>query len=185
MAEVALLTISLERLILCKYKKVSFMEKFGRLFYGTEIEKYLPAKQEQNLGAIDFLQYVKRKKEENCCYYWVIIHGKSKEVIGFIYTNYDTETDCIHLQLAIREQWCKKKYIKEAIVYLKEYYMENIKVNRMDIFCAQSENEVEMAIVESGFLLEGTLREAVFYGKEKEDLKIYGILQRQYQDSRS
>lgn len=165
-----------KRLILCKCK-VSEFDKHFRDIFAKEMEEVLQESElrEVNYGN-DFIDYLKKKRGEQICFYWLIKLGTQRDVIGFIRTDYSERVDSLRIRFAMRSVWRNKGYMKEALGAIISFYMDTIKVNRMEAFLSSSNEIARNLLEQSGFLVEGIMRQAIWENGMITDLYVYGML---------
>lgn len=169
-------TLVTERLILRRFTEADAKEIYngyvnqeGFLYYANK-EKRTLEEEINSLKGID-------EKYNNIEYYnWLITIKDSKKIIGAIHLNVDNYTESVEFNYAIDERFQCKGYMTEALEVVKNYCLNDIKVNRIFGGCEINNIASKKVMEKCSFVYEGTLREHLKLGDGYHDMCVYSIV---------
>ncbi|GFZ29920.1 N-acetyltransferase [Clostridium zeae] len=170
-----------QRLIFRKIK-ASDVEEIFAIFSDPEVAKYdffnpINTK-EKALSIIDNYQNEFISKEEIT---WGIVRKDDYKLIGyFSLGNLDEEANKCEIGYGLNRTFWNRGYGTEAIKTLIKFSFEKVKVNRIEATVTFGNDASVKALIKSGFLQEGILRERTLIKGVLVDDVILALLRRDY-----
>ncbi|MBK1813295.1 GNAT family N-acetyltransferase [Clostridium sp. YIM B02505] len=170
-----------QRLIFRKVE-ASDVEDIFDIFSDPEVAKYdffTPINtKEKAFLIIDNYQSEFISKEEIT---WGIVRKEDKKLIGYLSLgNFDEEAKSCEIGYGLNREYWNKGYGTEAIKTLIKFAFEKVKVNRIEATVTFGNVASVKALIKSGFLQEGILRERTMIKGELVDDVILALLRRDY-----
>ncbi|MGI6200900.1 MAG: GNAT family N-acetyltransferase [Christensenellales bacterium] len=107
---------------------------------------------------------------------WAVRERGSDRAVGFVRAWDQPATDSVRLTFAMDPALRRRGYMKEAIGAILSYLLCTVGVNRIEAFCTDRHRDAGKALLRCGFEAEGQLRQAVCWGGEIADLRVYALL---------
>lgn len=170
-----------QRLIFRKVE-ASDVEDVFAIFSAPEVAKYdffTPINtKEKALTIIDNYQNEFISKEEIT---WGIVRKSDNKLIGyFSLGNFDEQANKCEIGYGLNKNFWNKGYGTEAIKTLIKFAFEKVKANRIEATVTFGNDASVKALIKSGFLQEGILRERTLIKGELVNDVILAILRRDY-----
>ena len=169
-------TIETERLILRRFteddaKEIyeGYVNQEGFLYYANK-EKRTLEEEKNSLKGIN-------NKYNNLEYYnWLITIKKTKKIIGAINLNVDKYNESVEFNYAIDDRYQRNGYMTEALEAVKNYCLNDIKVNRIYGGCEVNNIASKKVMEKCSFIYEGTLRSYLKLRDGYHDMYLYSIV---------
>ena len=169
-------TIETERLILRRFtledaKEIyeGYVNQEGFLYYANKEKRTL----EEEINSLKGIE----DKYNNLEYYnWLITIKDTKNIIGAIYLNVDIYNESVEFNYAIDERYQCKGYMTEALEVVKNYCLNEIKVNRIFGGCEINNIASKKVMEKCSFIYEGTLRSHLKLKDGYHDMCVYSIV---------
>lgn len=107
---------------------------------------------------------------------WAITSSKTNEFVGVIHVLKfkELEKQCTLSFYTVKG--LRDPYVIESIRLVAEYLFSSGLVRRIEADIDSEDTFSEVALIKSGFTLEGTKRRYAYYGEQYHDVKLYSIL---------
>lgn len=171
-------TMGLEtnRLVLRKFTEddaeeifYGFINQPEFLYYANKKERTLE-EEKLSLKSID-------EKYKNLDYYnWLITLKNTKQIIGCINLRIDEHNDSVEFNYAIDNRFTNNGYMTEALLKIKEFALENLKVNRFQGGCCVENLASKKVMEKCGMHFEGTLRNYIKLKDGFHDMHMFSII---------
>ncbi len=176
MNHIGTMTIETQRLILRRFTKddakeiyEGYVNQDGFLYY-TNKEKRTLQEELDSLNGLD-------EKYSNPEYYnWLITLKDNKKVIGAIHLNVDNYNESVEFNYAIDERYQRNGYMTEALESVKEYCLNEMKVNRIFGGCEINNIASKRVMEKCSFIYEGTLRKHLKLRDGYHDMCLYSVV---------
>lgn len=158
MEHVGTLQVETERLLLRKFA-LSDSEEIVSGFRNQKEFLYFANKvvvslQEQN----DYLKIIQEKYKEADYYNWLITLKKTNQIIGAVNFVVNSKNDSVRVNYAIDNRFTGNGYMTEALMAVKTFSFDKIKVNRFEGGCAVENIASRKVMEKCGLVLEGTMK---------------------------
>lgn len=169
-------TIETERLVLRRFtledaKEIyeGYVNQEGFLYYANKEKRTL----EEEINSLKGIE----DKYNNLEYYnWLITIKDTKNIIGAIHLNVDNYNESVEFNYAIDERYQCKGYMTEALEAVKNYCLNEIKVNRIFGGCEINNIASKKVMEKCSFIYEGTLRSHLKLKDGYHDMCVYSIV---------
>ena len=169
-------TIETERLILRRFSEQDAKEIYEGyvnqkdFLYYTNKEKRTLEEEIESLKGID-------EKYNNPEYYnWLITTKTDKKIIGAINLNVDNYNESVEFNYAVDDRYKGKGYMTEALEAVKNYCLNEVKVNRIFGGCEINNLASKRVMEKCSFIYEGTLRNYLKLKDGYHDMHLYSII---------
>lgn len=169
-------TLETGRLILRRFKEDDAQEIYEGyinqedfLYYANKEKRTLPEE-------IDSLKGIDEKYNNLEYYNWLITLKENKKIIGAIHLNIDNSTDSVEFNYAIDERYQGNGYMTEALEVIKNYCLDDIKVNRIFGGCEINNIASKKVMEKCNFIYEQTLNNHLKLKDGYHDMYIYSII---------
>ena len=153
-------TINLEtnRLILRRFEEKDAKEIFLGFVNQPEFLYYANKEKRTLEEEIKSLENISEKYKNLEYYNWLITLKDTGNIIGSIKLHIDSHNDSVEFNYAIDNRYTGNGYMTEALIKIKDFALNEIKVNRFQGGCA-IENIASRRVMEKcGMNFEGTLK---------------------------
>ena len=172
--------IETNRLILRRFKEDDAQELYDGyvnqesfLYYTNKVKRTLQEEIE-SLKGID-------EKYNNLEYYnWLITTKVDKKIVGAINLNVNNYNESVEFNYAIDDRYKGKGYMTEALEAIKNYCLNEIKVNRIFGGCEINNLASKRVMEKCSFIYEGTLRNYLKLSDGYHDMYLYSIINDRY-----
>lgn len=114
----------------------------------------------------------------------VIVTTHDHQVIGeIVFNEVDAVAKKANIRLLISEKAVNRGYGSEALHLFLTYGFSKLELNKVELAVHSSNPRAEHVYQKAGFRLEGILREDIVYESSYYDTKLYGLLNREYQNA--
>ena len=169
-------TIETERLILRRFTEEDAQEIYEG-YVNQENFLYYANKEKRTLQEeIDSLKGIEEKYNNLEYYNWLITLKDNKKVIGAIHLNVDNYNESVEFNYAIDDRYQGNGYMTEALETIKNYFLDEIKVNRIFGGCEVNNIASKKVMEKCNFIYEGTLRNHLKLRDGYHDMYIYSII---------
>jgi ribosomal-protein-alanine N-acetyltransferase len=166
-----------ERLILRRFKESDakelyegFINQEGFLYYAHKEKRTL----EDEIASLKDID----EKYENLEYYnWLIALKDDGIIIGAINLNVDNFNESVEFNYAIDERFKGNGYMTEALNLVKDFCLDEIKVNRFYGGCEINNIGSKRVMEKCGLTYEGTLKSHIKLRDGYHDMLLYAIVQ--------
>ncbi len=124
-------------------------EKF--LYYANKKKRTLEEE-------IESLKNIDEKYERLNYYNWVIVLAKTGNIIGQIHLVVDDFNESVEFNYAIDERFCNNGYMTEALLRVREFCFDEMKINRFQGCCCYGNNASKRVMEKCGMEEEGILK---------------------------
>lgn len=164
-----------ERLILRRFKEKDAKEIYEG-FINQEDFLYYANKEKRTLEEeINSLKGIDEKYKNNEYYNWLITL-KNNKIIGAINLNVDNYNESIEFNYAIDDMYKGNGYMTEALNIVKNYCLNEIKVNRLYGGCEINNIGSKRVMEKCSFTYEGTLRNYLKLRDGYHDMLLYSVI---------
>lgn len=169
-------TIETNRLILRRFTEDDAQEIYEG-YVNQEDFLYYANKEKRTLQEeIDSLKGIDEKYNNPEYYNWLITLKNNKKVIGAIHLNIDNYNESVEFNYAIDDRYQGKGYMTEALEAVKNYCLNEIKVNRIFGGCEINNIASKKVMRKCNFIYEGTLKNHLKLRDGYHDMSIYSII---------
>jgi len=165
-----------ERLILRKFKESDAKEIYegyvnqeGFLYYAHKEKRTL---EEEILS----LNGIEEKYKRNDYYNWLITLKDNNKIIGAINLQVEDFNESLEFNYAIDDRYKGNGYMTEALKIVKEYCLNELKVNRLFGGCEINNIGSKKVMEKCSFVYEGTLRNYLKLRDGYHDMYLYSII---------
>jgi len=175
-------TLNTERLILRKLR-LEDAEDIFEYASDPEITKYVTWEPHKSIeDSINFIKYALEKYDKKEAIQWGIVYKENNKVIGTCDILPVTKHFRAEIAYALSRKYWGKGIMTEAVKEVIKFGFERMSLNRIQAMCF-SENIGSYRVMEkAGMKFEGTLREQMFIKGKFQDLKLYSVLRREYNE---
>ena len=165
-----------KRLILRRFKEADAKEIYegyvnqeGFLYYAHK-EKRSLEEEKNSLKGID------EKYKKNNYYNWLITLKSDNKIIGAINLRVDDFNESMEFNYAIDERYKGNGYMTEALMVVKDYCFNELKVNRLFGGCEINNIASKKVMEKCSFVYEGTLRNYLKLRDGYHDMYLYSFI---------
>lgn len=173
MKEIGTKKIVTERLILRRFEKNDAEELFKGFVNQEEFLYYTNKKpvtlEEEKIS----LEKIEEKYQNKNYYNWLITLKSTKQIIGAINFNVNLRNDSVMFNYAIDNRFTKNGYMTEALIRIKEFAFNKIKVNRFEGGCAIKNLASKRVMEKCGLIQEGILRSYIKHSDGYHDMILF------------
>lgn len=121
-----------------------------------------------------------KRYDDNNFYNWAIELKEIGQAIGSISAECNIKTESAHISFCIGRPWWNKKIAREAVSEITRFFMEEVKLNRIESCHESGNNTAGKVLLRCGYHPEGTLRQAYYGVNGTTNLILYAILSEDY-----
>ena len=158
MNHVGTINLESERLILRRYKKEDSNEIFLGFVNQDEFLYYANKEKRTLEEQIKSLENIDEKYLNKEYYNWLIVEKESDNIIGSINLSVDNKNDSVEFNYAIANRYTNKGYMTEALLNIKRFCFDILKVNRFQGGVAENNKASQRVMEKCGLKCEGLLR---------------------------
>lgn len=161
MNEIGTIKLETERLVLRRLGKNDAKELFEGIMNQEEFLYYTnkkPISLEEEKASLENIE----EKYQNKNYYnWLITLKDTKQIIGAVNFNVNLKNDSVMFNYAIDNRFTKKGYMTEALMCVKNFAFNEMKVNRFESGCVVKNIASKRVMEKCGLKQEGILKSYV------------------------
>lgn len=165
-----------ERLILRKFKEEDAKEIYegyvnqeGFLYYANKDKRTLEEE-------INSLKGISQKYQNSEYYNWLITLKSNNKIIGAINLHPDNHNESMEFNYAIDERYKGNGYMTEALNLIKDFCINEIKVNRLYGGCEINNIASKKVMEKCSFKYEGILRNYLKLKDGYHDMLLYSFI---------
>ncbi len=124
------------------------------------------------------LARLKQKSQDHSTIFLIICNIETKNAIGctaFVRIDWVGRMATFYIAIAEKENW-SKGYGKEATRLMVDYAFEQLNLNRVQLHVSAENPRAVKVYEQTGFIKEGTLRQAMFYNNHYIDFYLMAII---------
>ena len=178
MNEIGTKRLETERLILRRFEKSDAKELFEGFINQKEFLYYAnkkPVTLEEEKASLEIIN----EKYLNKNYYnWLITLKDTKQIIGAVNFNVNLKNDSVMFNYAIDNRFTKKGYMTEALMCVKKFAFEEIKINRFEGGCITKNIPSKRVMEKCGLVQEGILKSYVKLFDGYHDMIMFAIVKK-------
>lgn len=170
-----------ERLILRKFKNNDTYNMFKNWASDCEVTKFLTWHEHDNISVTRaYIASIIEQYKNPETYIWAIELKEIGQVIGSISAACNEKAESVHINYCIGRPWWNKRITREAVNSMIPFFMEEVKVNRIEA-CNDAKNSAAgKVLLHSGFQTEGSLRQSYYSKHGISDITWYAIIREDY-----
>ncbi len=161
MNEIGTVKLETERLILRRLEKNDAKELFDGIVNQKEFLYYANKKQVTLEEEKASLENIEEKYQNKNYYNWVITLKNTKQIIGAVNFNVNLKNDSVMFNYVIDNRFTRKGYMTEALICVKKFAFNEIKVNRFEGGCVVKNYASKRVMEKCGLTQEGVLKSYV------------------------
>ena len=123
-----------------------------------------------------FLKNIEEKYKSNNYYNWLITLKESKKIIGTINLRVEEKNETVEVNYALDNRYTDKGYMTEALNLVKEYCLNELKVNRFQGGCCVENIASKRVMEKCGMQCEGILRRYIVLNDGYHDMYMFSIV---------
>ena len=164
------------RLILRKFEEKDAEEIF--LGYRNQPEFLYYANKEKNTLEEEkaSLKDIAEKYKQLDYYNWLITLKNSHQIIGAINLKVNNYNDSVEFNYAIDNQFTNNGYMTEALLKIKNFCLNELKVNRFQGGCCTENTASKKVMKKCGMQYEGTLKKYIKLQDGYHDMHMFSII---------
>lgn len=125
---------------------------------------------------INSLNDIEEKYENKDYYNWLITLKSSKQIIGAINLHVNLRNDSVMFNYAIDNRFTGNGYMTEALLKVKDFAFNKIKVHRFEGGCAVENIASKRVMEKCGFVQEGILKDYIKLSDGYHDMIMFAII---------
>ncbi len=161
MNEIGTVKLETERLVLRRFEKSDAQELFDGFVNQKEFLYYTNKKfitlEEEKAS----LENIEEKYQNKNYYNWLITIKDTQQIIGAVNFNVNLKNDSVMFNYAIDNRFTRKGYMTEALICVKKFAFNEIKVNRFEGGCVVNNFASKRVMEKCGLTQEGILKDYV------------------------
>ena len=165
-----------ERLLLRKFKEKDAKEIYEGFINQDDFLYYAHKERKTLEEEISSLKGIEDKYKNNEYYNWLITLKSNNKIIGAINLNVYNYNESIEFNYAIDDRYKGNGYMTEALNIVKDYCLNEIKVNRLYGGCEINNIGSKRVMEKCLFIYEGTLRNYLKLRDGYHDMLLYSII---------
>lgn len=171
-------TVNLEskRLRLRKIKELDALEIFNGFVNQPEFLYYANKKKRTLEEEINSLKDIDEKYQSLDYYNWVITLKETDKIIGSINLKVEEINETIEFNYAIDNRYTNKGYMTEALELIRDFCLNELKVNRFQGGCAISNKASKKVMEKCGMKHEGVLRNYLILSDGYHDMHMFSLV---------
>jgi ribosomal-protein-alanine N-acetyltransferase len=176
-------TLYTERLILRKLRLEDAEDVF-EYASNPEVSKYVPWETHKSIeDSISFINSVLANYDKKEVSDWGIVYKENNKLIGTCgYFLWVPKHSRAEIGYAIGRKYWGKGLMTEAVKEVIRFGFERMNLNRIQATCFPENIGSYRVMEKAGMKYEGTLREQMFIKGKFQDLKLYSILRKEYNE---
>jgi Acetyltransferases, including N-acetylases of ribosomal proteins len=177
-------TLETERLILRKLRLEDAKDVF-EYASDPEVSKYVTWEPHRSIeDSINLIKFTHEYYERKEGIIWGIVYKENNKVIGTCDISPVTKHFRAEIAYALSRDYWGKGIMTEAVKEVIRFGFERMNLNRIQAMCIP-ENIGSYRVMEKvGMKYEGLIREYMYIKGKFQDLKLYSILKREYQEQK-
>ena len=176
MYEIGTIKLETERLILRRLEKNDAKDIFEGFVNQEEFLYYTNKKPRTLEEEKASLENIEEKYQNKNYYNWLITLKFTKQIIGSVNFNVNLKNDSVTFNYAIDNRFTNNGYMTEALICLKEFAFNTIKVNRFEGGCGVKKRASKRVMEKSGLNQEGVLKNYVKLSDGYHDMLIFAAV---------
>lgn len=164
------------RLVLRRFKEQDAKEIYEGFINQKDFLYYANKKQRTLEEEIKSLKGIDKKYNNLEYYNWLITLKSNNKIIGAINLNVDNFNESLEFNYAIDDRYKGNGYMTEALNLVKDYCINEIKVNRLYGGCELNNIGSKRVMEKCNFIHEGILRNHLKLCDGYHDMHLYSII---------
>ena len=169
-----------DRLILRRIKKSDAEEIYNGFINQEEFLYYANKKRRTLEEEKESLMGIDNKYEKDDYYNWVITLKDDKSIIGMVNFRVEEINEMVEFNYAIDNRYTNKGYMTEALNLVKDYALNELKVNRFQGGCVIENIQSKKVMEKCGMIFEGILRNYIILRDGYHDMYMFSIINNEY-----
>jgi len=175
-------TLESDRLLLRRFTIDDAHAMYDNWASDPEVTKYLtwPCHPDVEGSKLILDEWLPQYENDNY-YMWAIVLKEYGMPIGSIgAARFDDRVESVHVGYCIGRKWWRQGIVTEALGMLIRFFFDEVQVNRIDSRHDPNNPNSGKVMEKCGMVYEGTMREGDWGNQGICDMKVYGILAKDY-----
>lgn len=165
-----------DRLILRQFRENDAEEIYNGFINQEEFLYYANKKRRTLQEEKESLKGIEEKYKNNNYYNWIITLKDENKIIGAINLRVQDINETVEFNYAIDNRYVRKGYMTEALNLIKDYCLNELKVNRFQGGCCIENIASKRVMEKCGMKCEGVLRNYIILDDGYHDMYMYSIV---------
>lgn len=150
-----------------------FINQEGFLYYANKKRRTLDEE-------INSLKGIDSKYLKDDYYNWLIVEKDSNGIIGSINLRVEDINETVEFNYVIDERYCGNGYMTEALNLVKEYCLNELRVNRFQGGCCIENLASKRVMEKCGLECEGILRNYIILCDGYHDMYMFSVINNKF-----